>query len=82
MRPDLRCKSDGATEPEDHIEQVEKKRQERVKAPCFLDRGGNEEEQGQHAEHADKETVIDDAAVAVVPIIDHVTRERHDKDRP
>lgn len=53
-----------------------------MKAPCFLDGGRNEEKQGQHAEDADEEAVVDDAAVAVVPIIDHVAREGHDKDGP
>ena len=76
-----RCR-DGAAEPEEGVHGVQDEREERVEGEGLFEGGGDEVEEGEEAEDGDEEVVVDDAAVAVVPVVDHVADEGHDEDGP
>lgn len=79
---ELRRRRDRAAEPEDDVQHVQHERDHRVEGELVADGRGNEVEEAEHAEDGDKEVVVDNAAVAVAPIVDHVARERHDEEGP
>ncbi len=76
-----RCR-DGAAEPEEGVDGVEDEGEEGVEGEGLFEGGGDEVEEGEEAEDGDEEVVVDDAAVAVAPVVDHVADEGHDEDSP
>ena len=82
MHAELSGQRDGATEPEEHVQEIENEGNDRHQAPRWLDRGGDEEQQGEHAEDGDEHAVVDDGRVAAVGFGDHVADDGHDEECP
>jgi hypothetical protein len=82
MRSQLRCRRHTTAEPEQDVQEVEEERQERVDDEALAEGGGDEVEQRGHAEDGHEEVVVDDAAVAPVPLVDHVSHQGHYEEGP
>lgn len=74
--------SDGGTEEEEGVDQVNDDHQERVEAQILLQRRRDEVEEGQEGEDRDEDQVVDDGRVAAVRLGDHVSGEGHDEEGP
>jgi len=78
----FRSSRDSTAKPEDAVQDVEDERDDWVEGDALLQRRWDEVEKCEHAEDGHEEVVVDDAVVARVPLLDHVTGQRHDEESP
>lgn len=78
---ELSSHSNGTTEEEEGIEDVECER-DRSARQNTLECARYQDEEGQHGEYCDKHGVVDDGWIARVRLCDHIANQRHDEERP